>query len=82
VSQEVIADPQRRQSLSYRGCAAAVGIAEIKPTREMTGETRLGLMTRIGLDAIRDSGTPLNEGLQDAIFGPALVADSMGLRLP
>jgi acetyl-CoA C-acetyltransferase len=90
VSQEVTtrSQPRRRRPPSYRGCAASVGIAELKPTREMNGETRLGLMTRIGLDAIRDSGIPLNEvdglvthGLQDAIFVPALVAESMGLRL-
>jgi acetyl-CoA C-acetyltransferase len=71
-----------------RGRAAAVGLAERKPAREFPGETELGLFAKTAIDAIRDSGIPLDavDGLCMAfmpgvIGAPSLLAETMGLRL-
>jgi acetyl-CoA acetyltransferase len=77
-----------RDLSSYRGKAAAVGIAEVPPAKAFPGEDTISLASRIGLEAIADSGIPLAEvdglcihGLGDVVFAPSLMAETMGLRL-
>jgi acetyl-CoA acetyltransferase len=78
---------RRREIASYRGKAAAVGLAEVAPAKAFPGETTLSLATKIALDAIEDSGIPLSEvdgvcihGLGDVMFAPSLIAESLGIR--
>ncbi len=42
--------------MSLKGKAAAIGIGELKPTKEPNGATALGLMAKVMAEAIADSG--------------------------
>lgn len=44
-----------------RGQAAIVGIAELKPSRWTQGETTIGMMAKVGMQAVRDAGVELKE---------------------
>ena len=74
--------------MSLRGAAAVVGIAEQAPRRFTEGETNLGLLAQVGIDAIEDSGLPFDtiDGLLVHPVGglpsfvPATVAEHLGVR--
>ena len=42
--------------MSLRGRAAAIGIAEMKPVKNMVGLTPLAVIARVARDAIADAG--------------------------
>lgn len=70
-----------------RGSAAITGIAEMAPQRYTEGETTLGLMAKVGLEAITDAGLDLSDidGVlvhpigETAMLTPSTVLEFMGL---
>jgi acetyl-CoA acetyltransferase len=75
--------------MTLRGKAAIVGIGELPPVRYTEGETTLGMIAKVGLAAVEDSGIPFAEidGLivhpigGVAMLAPSTVLEFMGLRV-
>jgi len=75
-------------TMGLRGAAAVVGVAELAPQRYTEGETTLGLLAKVAVDAIADSGVPFDEidGLLVPPVGgismvaPSIVAEYLGVR--
>ncbi|MPY96193.1 MAG: thiolase family protein, partial [Acidimicrobiia bacterium] len=73
---------------TLRGSAAVVGVAELKPSRWTEGETTIGLLTQVGLDAVADAGLELADidgliahpvaGVPNLV--PSTLVESLGLR--
>ena len=74
--------------MSLRGKAAIVGVAEFKPTRYTEGETTLGMLAKVAMDAIADAGLEpgdvdglLTESFAEAPFmAPATLIEYLGMR--
>lgn len=74
---------------SFRGRAAITGVGELPPSRYTQGETNLGLMAKVGLAALEDAGTGLDEvdGLLVHPLGgvsmmvPSTVVEFLGARV-
>lgn len=74
--------------MSFRGRAAIVGIGEFPPVRHTEGETTIGMLAKVGLLAVEDSGIPFDE--VDGIIVhpmagvgmlvPSTIIEFMGLR--
>src|SRR4051812_664470 len=76
------------RSMTLRGAAAICGLAEFKPVPYTKGATTLGMLARVGMEAIADAGLEpgevdglVTEGFSEAPFMAAsTVAEYMGLH--
>jgi acetyl-CoA C-acetyltransferase len=75
--------------MSLKGKAAAIGIGELKPSKEPEGATALGLMAKVAAEAIADAGLESKDidgflcGMpfsDPGMIYPATAAEVLGLR--
>ncbi|MGE5594735.1 MAG: thiolase family protein [Hyphomicrobiales bacterium] len=74
--------------MTLRGKAAIVGIAEFKPARYTEGETTLGMLAKVAMEAIADAGLEIGEvdGLlvesfaEAPFMAPATLIEYLGMK--